>query len=58
MVDDNGFPDPWGNRVEVVAYRDVQFNRADAVARGLGLDPGKSPEALGQLRGNGMAEWS
>lgn len=55
MVDDNSFLDPWGNRVEVVAYRDVQFTKTDAVARGLGLDPGKTPAAVGQLRDKGLA---
>ncbi len=54
-ADDNTFLDPWGNRVEVLAYRDVQFTKAEAVARGLGLDPAKTPEALGQLRAKGMA---
>ncbi|MFC7194537.1 VOC family protein [Halosimplex aquaticum] len=28
------FLDPWGNRVQVVAYEDVQFSKADHVLRG------------------------
>src|ERR687893_178430 len=29
------FLDPWGNRIEVVAYADVQFSKAPAVLRGM-----------------------
>src|SRR5919112_2725541 len=32
------FPDPWGNVVEVVDYRDVQFTKAPSVLRGMGLE--------------------
>ena len=32
------FRDPWGNRVEVVDYRDIQFTKAPEVLRGLGAD--------------------
>jgi catechol 2,3-dioxygenase-like lactoylglutathione lyase family enzyme len=49
------FRDPWGNRIEVVEYRDVQFTKAPGIARGMGLDPGKSGEALRQLADKGMA---
>jgi catechol 2,3-dioxygenase-like lactoylglutathione lyase family enzyme len=31
------FRDPWGNRVQVVDYRDIQFTKAPAVLRGMGL---------------------
>ncbi len=31
------FLEPWGNRVEVVDYRDIQFSKAPAVLRGMGL---------------------
>lgn len=49
------FRDPWGNRVQVVEYRDLQFTKTDAVLRGMGLDLEKSPEALEELRKKGMA---
>jgi hypothetical protein len=50
------FLDPWGNRVEVVAYRDIQFTKAANVARGMGIDAGdKSPAALDELREKGLA---
>ncbi len=32
------FRDPWGNRVEIVDYRDIQFTKAPAVLAGMGLD--------------------
>ena len=31
------FRDPWGNRVQVVDYRDIRFTKAPAVLRGMGL---------------------
>ena len=50
------FLDPWGNRVEVVDYRDVQFTKSPAVLRGMELeDLGKSEAALDELRRKGMA---
>ncbi len=49
------FCDPWGNRIEVVEYADLQFTKAHEVLRGMGLDLGKSDEARGQLAEKGMA---
>jgi catechol 2,3-dioxygenase-like lactoylglutathione lyase family enzyme len=34
------FLDPWGNRVQVVAYRDIQFTKTPEVLREMGLEPG------------------
>ncbi len=48
------FVDPWGNRVEVVEYRDVQFTKIDAVLRSMGIDGAKSAEALKELDDKGM----
>lgn len=49
------FLDPWGNRVEVVGYRDVQFSKAPAVLRGMKLtDLDKSDDARKQLADKGM----
>src|SRR6202023_3829799 len=31
------FRDPWGNRVEIVGYDNVQFTKAPNVLRGMGL---------------------
>jgi hypothetical protein len=50
------FRDPWGNRVEVVDYRDIQFTKAPAIAKGMGLDAvEKSERALEELRQKGLA---
>jgi catechol 2,3-dioxygenase-like lactoylglutathione lyase family enzyme len=49
------FLDPWGNRIEVVQYDEIQFTKADAVARGMGIDPAKSDAALAELREKGLA---
>jgi lactoylglutathione lyase len=49
------FLDPWGNRVEIVDYRDIQFTKAPSVLRGMNLeDLGKTDAALDQLRGKGI----
>ena len=51
------FRDPWGNHVEIVDYRDVQFTKAENVLRGMGLDGlEKSDEALEELRSKGLAD--
>ncbi|WP_435179919.1 VOC family protein [Halorussus sp. AFM4] len=50
------FRDPWGNRVQVVAYEEIQFTKADHVLAGMGLDDlGKSESALAELDEKGMA---
>ncbi len=50
------FRDPWGNRVQVVAYEAVQFTKASHVLHGMGLsDLGKSESALAELTEKGMA---
>ncbi len=56
LVGDNDFLDPWGNRWQVVDYRDVQFTKAPGVLRGMGLDGlEKSEQALTELRAKGLA---
>ena len=50
------FHDPWGNRIEVVPYDDIQFTKANHVLRGMGLDGlQKTENAQGQLAEKGMA---
>ena len=49
------FLDPWGNHFQVVEYRQIQFTKAPEIARGMGLELDKSPEALEELRGKGLA---
>ena len=49
------FLDPWGNRIEVVGYRDIQFSKAPEVLRGMGLDHlEKTEDARRQLREKGL----
>jgi lactoylglutathione lyase len=51
------FRDPWGNLVQIVDYRDIQFTKAPSVLRGMGLDGmEKRPEALEELREKGLGE--
>ena len=50
------FLDPWGNRVEVVAYENVQFSKAPNVLRGMKLAHlSKNPQALDELAEKGMS---
>jgi lactoylglutathione lyase len=50
------FRDPWGNNVQVVDYREIQFTKADHVLRGMGLDGlQKTEQALEELRRKGLA---
>jgi catechol 2,3-dioxygenase-like lactoylglutathione lyase family enzyme len=49
------FFDPWGNRIEIVAYADIQFSKAPNVLRGMQFDGDKSAEAAKQLAAKNMA---
>src|ERR1700722_9465532 len=50
------FYDPWGNRVEIVGYDNIQFTKAPHVLRGMGLAHlGKTPGAIRELTEKGMA---
>jgi len=49
------FYDPWGNRFEVVDYRDIQFERAPAVKRKLGIEAvAKTESARAEIRERGL----
>ena len=49
------FHDPWGNQIQVVDYRDIQFTKTDEVLRAQGLDGlEKSEHALAELRERGI----
>ena len=44
------FRDPWGNRIEVVPYDDIQFTKAPNILRGMKVEGlKKTPEALKEL---------
>ncbi len=49
------FYDPWGNRIEIVAYADIQFSKTPDVLRGMRLERlTKSVEAVKELTDKGM----
>ncbi len=51
------FLDPWGNHVQVVDYREIQFSKVPAVLRGMGISAlEKTPVAKQELRGKGLAD--
>jgi lactoylglutathione lyase len=49
------FLDPWGNRFEVIDYRDIQFTKAPHILRGMGLSLEKTAKARRELADKGMA---
>jgi lactoylglutathione lyase len=49
------FRDPWGNHVQVVDYREIQFTKAPEIMRGMGLELEKSDAAIAELREKGLA---
>jgi predicted enzyme related to lactoylglutathione lyase len=50
------FRDPWGNRIEIVGYENIQFTKAEHVLRGMKLAHlAKSESAIEELREKGMA---
>ena len=60
LVADTGqsfdFLDPWGNRFQVVAYGDIQFERTDGVRHKLGIEElGKTDDARRQISERGLA---
>ena len=48
------FRDPWGNHVQVVDYREIQFTKAPEVLRGMGLRLEKTERARAELREKGL----
>ena len=50
------FLDPWGNRIEIVSYENVQFTKAPNVLRGMGLTHlSKNEQAIKELTAKDMA---
>jgi lactoylglutathione lyase len=50
------FLDPWGNRFEIVDYRDIQFERAPGVKRKLGIEGlDKRDAARNEIHERGLA---
>jgi catechol 2,3-dioxygenase-like lactoylglutathione lyase family enzyme len=50
------FRDPSGNLVQIVQYDEIQFTKAERVLAGMGLELGKSEQALAELRAEGLAD--
>jgi lactoylglutathione lyase len=52
----NDVLDPWGNNLQIVDYREVQFTKAPSVLSGMGVEAlDKTPQALEELRRKGLA---
>ena len=49
------FLDPWGNRLEIIEYSNIQFTKAPNVLRGMGLKLDKNDNAKKELAEKGMA---
>jgi predicted enzyme related to lactoylglutathione lyase len=50
------FIDPWGNHIQVVDYRDIQFSKAPQILSGMGLEGlAKTDQALRELHEKGLA---
>jgi lactoylglutathione lyase len=49
------FLDPWGNHVQVVDYREIQFTKAPGVVRAMGLEAlAKTTAAMKEIRDRGL----
>jgi len=49
------FHDPWGNRIEIVGYTNIQFTKADHILGGMGLGHLQKTEgAIRELTEKGM----
>ncbi len=48
------FLDPWGNHIQVVEYRDIQFTKAPEVLDAMGLTLDKSDAARKELADKGV----
>jgi catechol 2,3-dioxygenase-like lactoylglutathione lyase family enzyme len=57
ILGDHDVLDPWGNRWQIVDYRDIQFSKTPRILEGMGLpELGKSEKALAELRAAGLAD--
>jgi predicted enzyme related to lactoylglutathione lyase len=57
VIGGHDFRDPWGNRFQLVDYREIQFTKTPRVLAGMGLDGlEKSEHALEELRAKGLAD--
>jgi catechol 2,3-dioxygenase-like lactoylglutathione lyase family enzyme len=55
QVEGHDVVDPWGNRLQIVDYRDVQFTKSAEILAAMGLaNLEKSERALAELRAKGL----
>jgi lactoylglutathione lyase len=57
ILGSHDFRDPWGNRYQLVDYREIQFTKIPRILQGMGLDGlEKSEHALEELRAKDLAD--
>jgi catechol 2,3-dioxygenase-like lactoylglutathione lyase family enzyme len=57
IVGSHDFRDPWGNRWQLVDYREVQFTKTARILEGMGFNGlQKSERALEELRAKGLVD--
>ena len=57
ILGSHDFRDPWGNRYQLVDYREIQFTKTPRVLDGMGLNGlEKSEHALEELRAKDLAD--
>jgi lactoylglutathione lyase len=57
ILGSHDFRDPWGNRYQLVDYREIQFTKTPRILEGMGLNGlEKSEHALEELRAKDLAD--
>jgi lactoylglutathione lyase len=57
MIGSHDFRDPWGNRWQLVDYREIQFTKTPRILEGMGLGGlEKSERAFEELRAKDLAD--
>ena len=57
ILGSHDFRDPWGNRYQLVDYREIQFTKTPRILAGMGLDGiEKSERAVEELRAKDLAD--
>jgi catechol 2,3-dioxygenase-like lactoylglutathione lyase family enzyme len=55
VFEERDLRDPWGNRLQLVQYSEIQFSKTPSVLAGMGLEGlEKSESALAELREKGL----
>jgi lactoylglutathione lyase len=57
VIGTHDFRDPWGNRWQLVDYREIQFTKTQRILQGMNLDGlAKTERALEELRAKDLAD--